>query len=91
MNRIQWCTYHWYRLSVAKRQELLETMLDTMGEDPVWDEIPAEALANTPDFDSLPSDLMGHLMIAVQKTGFSTKQFAATLATLTAPRRTQSA
>lgn len=65
----------WFDLTVREREELLSGMHQAMGGVSVWDDVPIEVFANTPDFESLPPDLAGHLLIAHTPTGYSLEEF----------------
>lgn len=72
---------NWESLSVADRAALLADLKACMADDPaLWDELPAEMLAHVPDFDSLPGDLCGHLIMALTPSGFRAEKFGATCA-----------
>lgn len=70
------CREYWILMTVAEREALLKKLHETMEFAPVWDDVPAEALAHIPDFDSLPGDLCGHLEMAASNNSFSAERFA---------------
>lgn len=70
------CAERWRMMRVKERRELLEKLRESMEYYPaLWKEEPIEVLANLPDFDILPSDLCGHLILALDKSGFSVEKF----------------
>lgn len=66
----------WENLTVAERRSVLKALGEAMSKKTSqWQEIPIEALVHIPDFDSLPSDLCGHLLISLTTRGFSSEKF----------------
>lgn len=58
MSFVSRCSFAWARMAPAERLKLLDGLAAKMKSQPdIWDETPPEAMAHTPDFDSLPSDL----------------------------------
>lgn len=76
MSFVSQCSFHWARMAPAERLKLLDGLKAKMKSQPdIWDGVPVEAMADTPDFDSLPSDLQGHLMFAFGERGLTVEQF----------------
>jgi len=76
MSFVSQCSFEWARMAPAERLKLLDGLAAKMASQPgIWDGVPAEAMADTADFNSLPSDLQGHLMFALGERGLSVEQF----------------
>ena len=73
------CGNAWFLLTVTERRELLCGMYEVVGSASVWDGVPIEVFVDTPDFDSLPHDLCGHLLLASTPTGYSIAEFRSRL------------
>lgn len=77
MSVVETALEFWKNMTVAERDELLKKLEDAMGGGlSEWQETPREVFTNTPDFNSLPSDLCGHLFLSLTSDGFSAKKFA---------------
>ncbi len=77
MGTIETASEFWEATTVAEREELLRKLENAMnGGLSEWQETPREVFANTPDFNSLQSDLCGHLLISLTPNGFSAEKFA---------------
>ncbi|OHA06632.1 MAG: hypothetical protein A2934_01020 [Candidatus Sungbacteria bacterium RIFCSPLOWO2_01_FULL_47_10] len=75
MSILSHCKKLWESATVPNRKKFLEQMAQAMGNPAnVWNEVPLWALANIPDFDSLPSDLCGHLLVACTESGFDSEK-----------------
>lgn len=67
----------WSLMRPRTRLELLSRLKEIMGcEEFLWDEVPVEVLADTPDFNSLPGDLCGHLFWSLTESGLTADRFA---------------
>lgn len=77
MSIVETASEFWKTMTVAEREELLKKLEDTMSDgSSEWQETPREVFTNTPDFNSLPSDLCGHLLISLTSDGFSAEKFS---------------
>lgn len=78
MSFVSQCSFEWAKMAPAERLKLLDGLKAKMASQPdIWDGTPPEAMADTADFNSLPSDLQGHLMLALGERGLTVEQFVA--------------
>lgn len=76
MSIVEITSEFWKNMTVVEREELLKKLKDAMsGGSSEWQETPREVFANTPDSNSLPGDLCGHLLISLTSAGFSAEKF----------------
>ena len=78
MSMLERVAWEWGALSPAAREKLLSELAATTNGYAAdwWGGVPFGALSECNDFDSLPNDLCGRLMLAVTESGFSVDENA---------------
>ncbi|MDP3947331.1 MAG: hypothetical protein Q8Q41_01415 [bacterium] len=76
MSFVSRCSFEWARMAPAERLKLLDGLRAAMESRPdLWDWTPPEAMADTADYNSLPTDLQGHLIFALGERGLTVEEF----------------
>lgn len=66
----------WVEMRVRERRAFLKELEERLGRFlPTASEAPSEVFAHTVDFNSLPGDLQGSLILALAENGFSAEKY----------------